>query len=86
MSTLAERYWQELRPSAAAHRPEDELAGDGSTGRRRRRTAQPQLRRQRTRRGRGDPPGTPAPSRLESRPAGGAVTRPAPPAPTRPER
>jgi hypothetical protein len=51
MSTLAERYWQELRPSAAAHRPEDELAGDGTTGRRRRRTAQPQqLQRQRTRR------------------------------------
>jgi hypothetical protein len=52
MSTLAERYWQELRPSAAAHRPEDEheLAGDGTTGRRRRRTTQPQLRRQQTRR------------------------------------
>ena len=50
MATLAERYWQELRPSAAVHRPEDELAGDGAAGRRRRRTAQPQLRRQRTRR------------------------------------
>jgi hypothetical protein len=50
MSTLAKRYWQELRPSAAAHRPEDELAGDGTTDRRRRRTAQPQLRQHRTRR------------------------------------
>jgi hypothetical protein len=52
MSTLAERYWQELRPSAAADPPGDELAGDGTTGRRRRRTAQPQLRRLRTRRAR----------------------------------
>jgi hypothetical protein len=50
MSTLAERYWQELRPSAAAHRPEDELASDGTAGRRRRRASQPQVRRQRTRR------------------------------------